>query len=329
MPAASVLSKKLQRGGVARSPLTDGDLIGDSFARGIEDRLRPLVKTILSASVAPPRVTRLADAAGAIQVPAMIGLIEVEDADTPGLLAAQSDLTYHLIDLMLGGDPGTAPHAVTRPFTAIDMTLCRPHLDAILRAFADAIGTSLGRPLTKALRIRDQRQNLAQLRLGPDYIDVLLFNVTLRLGEGGRGGGFSLILPLSALDVIRASVQQLNVQAARERPNDLWKILMRRATAAAPVRIDAVLHRQSLSLSTLQDLRIGQILEIPRQATEDIQLTLAQPGGRVALLARGRLGTFEDNKVVKLTTPLDHRVATHIDRALRPAPEGAEEPPGA
>ena len=200
----------------------------------------------------------------------MLGLVDVEDADTPGLIALEFDLAYHLIDLTLGGDPVQAPHPEARPFTAIDMALCRLHLDAILAAFAQAIGANLGRPLTKGLTIRELRQNLSQLRLAPDYIDVLVFGMDLTLGEAGRRGRFRLVLPLSALDVIRASIQARNAQAARDRPNDLWKTLMRRAAANAPVRVDAVLHRQSLSLAALQGLQVGQTLEIPRQAVEEI-----------------------------------------------------------
>ena len=135
------------------------------------------------------------------------------------------------------------------------------------------------------------------------------------------------MLPLSALDVIRASVQAKNAAAQRDRPNDLWKTLMRRAAASAPVRVDAVLHRQQLSLAALQSLQVGQILELPRQAVDEIQLTIPQPGGRTAMLAEGRLGAYQDNKVVKLATPPDRRVVTHIDRALRAAPEApAAEP---
>ena len=327
MPSANVLTKKLRRSGVARSPLPDSDLIGETFARGIEDRLRPLVKTTISATADHPRVTRLADAAGAIVVPAMLGVVEIEDADTPGLIAGQSELAYHLVDLMLGGDPATLPRAMPRALTAIDMALCRLHLDAILGAFVQSIGASLGRPLTKALRIRDQRQNLSQLRLGPDYIDVLQFEVTLRLGDGGREGGLSLILPLSALDVIRASIRELDARAAKDRPNDLWKSLMRRTAAAAPVTVDAVLHRQSFTLSALGDLKVGQVVEIPRQSAEEIQLAIRQPGGRVALLATGHLGAFQDRKVVKLATPLDQRVTNHIERALRPGRAEPENPP--
>ena len=224
-PSGTVLSRKLRHGGVARSPLADTELLGETFARGVEDRIRLLVKTMIGTTVGAARVAKLADATAEITGPAMLGLVHVEDADTPGLIALESDLAYHLIDLTLGGDPVQAPAPVARPFTAIDMALCRLHLDAILAAFAHAIGANLGRPLTKGLSIRDLRQNLSQLRLAPDYIDVLVFGMDLTLGEAGRQGRFTLVLPLSALDVIRASIQARNVQAARDRPNDLWKTL--------------------------------------------------------------------------------------------------------
>jgi flagellar motor switch protein FliM len=269
MPAsASVLSQKLRHAGVARSPLADTDLLGETFARGAEDRVRLLVKTLIGTTAAPARVTKLADAIRGISGPSMLGLVDVEDADTPGLLALSSELAWHLIDLTLGGDPVQAPEPVARPFTAIDMALGRLHVDAILAAFAHAIGANLGRPLTKELSVRELRQNLSQLRLAPDYIDVMVFGMELALGEAGRSGRFTLILPLSALDVIRASVQAKNVEAARDRPNDLWKTLMRRAAANAPVRVDAVLHRQTLSLAALQGLQVGQTIEIPARAVE-------------------------------------------------------------
>jgi flagellar motor switch protein FliM len=325
-PSGNVLSQKLRHGGVARSPLADTDLLGETFARGVEDRIRLLVKTMIGTTVGAARVAKLADATAEITGPAMLGLVDVEDADTPGLVALESDLAYHLIDLTLGGDPVQAPAPVARPFTAIDMALCRLHLDAILAAFAHAIGANLGRPLTKGLSVRDLRQSLSQLRLAPDYIDVLVFGMNLTLGEAGRQGRFTLVLPLSALDVIRASIQARNVQAAKDRPNDLWKTLMRRAAASAPVPVDAVLHRQTLSLAALQGLQVGQILEIPRQAVEEIRLAIPQPGGRTALLAQGRLGVYLDNKVIKLSTPPDRRVVAHIDRALRAAPDAPAPP---
>lgn len=321
LSAPNLLTRKLRLGGVARAPLPDVEIIGEAFARRVEDRLRPLVKTIVTATAGPTRVGKLAAAAGAIVVPALIGVVEVEDADTPGLLTGQAEIAYHLIDLVLGGDPAASPAPRVRPFTAIDMALCRPVLEAILTAFSGAVGEGLGRPPAKTVRIRDLRQTLAQLRLAPDYIDVLTFEIALTLGEGGRTGNFALVLPLSALDVIRASVRSLDARAARDRRDDPWKLVMRRAVASAPVPVTAVLHRQSLGLAALRDLRIGQVIEIPVTAPAAIALTIDQPGGRPARIATGTLGAYQGMKVVKLSADPDPRLARHVAGALGRGPE--------
>ncbi len=137
MPAANVLSKKLRQGGVARSPLPDTDLIGETLARGVEDRLRPLVKTMLAAEVASTRVTRLSEARREMASPAQVALVDIEDAETPALMYLDSDLAYHLIDLTLGGDPSSAPAPVAR----------EPHRDRRAR-WGGSISTRCCRPST-------------------------------------------------------------------------------------------------------------------------------------------------------------------------------------
>ena len=92
-PAANVLSQKLRHGGVARSPLADTELLGETFARGVEDRVRLLVKTMIGTTVGAARVAKLADAIAEITGPSMLGLVDVEDADTPGADRASSPIS--------------------------------------------------------------------------------------------------------------------------------------------------------------------------------------------------------------------------------------------
>ena len=321
----SVLSRKLRHGGAARSPLADGDLVGETFARGVEDRLKPLLKTRVEASVEPATVSRLGDATASVADPAMLAVIGIDDAETPGLIAAEADLANHFVDLTLGGDPSAAAGTGARRLTAIDMAVCRLHLDAILAAFTEALAAGLGRPPGKSLRVREQRQSIAGLRLAPDHIDVLVFTTSLALGDGGRKGRFLLILPLSALDVIRAAGDSMPEAAPAERPDDLWRALMRRAAASARVPVDAVIHRRKMSLESLRNLAVGQVIPLPPDAPERLELTLRQPEGRTATLATARLGAYRDFKVVKLTSEPDERVGAHIRRATgRPKPPASQ-----
>ena len=246
----------------------------------------------------------------------MLGVITVEDSDTAGLLNVDTDLAHHLVDLMLGGDPAAAPIPTTRTFTSIDMAVCRQPLDALVGAFAETLGTTFGRPLTKQITIREQKQNISQMQFAPDYVDVLVLSIALDIGEAARTGNFDLMLPLAALDVIRASFAEKDDAAARERPDDLWKAQMRRAAARSNVSVDAVLHRQRMTLAAIEALRPGDVIEIPEEAPNAIQLTISQPGNQVARLAQGRLGAFHGDKVVKLEADVDPRVRAYLKRYL-------------
>lgn len=316
MPSTdTVLGRKLSQGGVARSPLPDSDLVGETYARAVEDNLRPLVKCAISAMPLDIRVIKLMTAVQDISVPSMLGLVEVQDADTQGLLAIDTDLAYHLIDLMLGGDPTTAPVPTTRTFTSIDMALCKLHLDALLAAFGAAVGTVVGRPVTKKMTVTDQRQNISQMRFAPDYVDLLLFNISLDIGEAARTGNFSLLMPLATLDVIRASTQEGTIDK-NDRPDDLWRIQMRRAAANSPVMVTAVLHRHSFTVAEIEALRPGDVIEIPPTAPEEIDLTIKQPGDKTAVIATGKLGAYKSSKVVKLDEAVDMRVRQHVRGAI-------------
>lgn len=212
--SGSLLARKLRSRGVAPSPLPDIELIGDEFARRVEDKLRPLVKTILGAIVLECTVEKLSEAVARVSVPAMLGVLELEGVEPLGLISIDTDLAYHCVDLMLGGDPAVAPTPTARTFTGIDMALCRLYLEALAGAFADAIENGTRRPMAKHFVIREQRQDVSQLRLGPEYVDVLTLSIALDVGVAARTGNFVLILPLATLDVIRATLREKPIEAA-------------------------------------------------------------------------------------------------------------------
>lgn len=314
--SGSLLARKLRSRGVAPSPLPDIELIGDEFARRVEDKLRPLVKTILGAIVLECVVEKMSEATARVSVPAMLGVLELEGVESFGLIGIDTDLAYHCVDLMLGGDPAVAPTPTARTFTGIDMALCRLYLEALAHAFSDAIEIGTRRPMAKHFVIREQRQDVSQLRLGPDYVDVLTLSIALDVGVAARTGNFVLILPLATLDVIRATLRDKPVQASDTRSDDLWRTNMQRAAAMAPVVMDAVLHRVKMPVSTVFAMKPGDMVEFPSGAVGAIQLSMNQPAGKTVQVASGQLGAFEGRKVVKLNEPLDPRVKQFLRRVL-------------
>lgn len=324
--AKNVLTRKLQRGGVARSPLPDTEFIGQTFARQIEKGLRPLVKTLTSAMVLECKVVKVADAVRDIAVPTMLGLIELDNAKIQGLLNIDTEFAFHLIDLMLGGDPAAAPVPTPRSFTEIDMALCGIAQECLLTALDEALAASFGRPLTRPLQIVAQRQDVTQIRFAAEHMDVLVYNIALDIGPAARSGRMQVVLPLAMLDTICAILKEEAAKSPKEEPWDLWKEGMRHAALRAPVVLDAVLHQRRMTISEVMALRVGDVLDLPAAAVNEVQFLVAQQGGARAKIAAGRLGAYLGAKVVKLDAPIDPRARDHIRQIWTPASASAEAP---
>lgn len=317
MSDAGVLARKLSSRRVGRSPLPDLDLIGENFGRVLEDNLRPILQTMVGALILDCEITKLTEVLEKIPVPSMLGVVENDSTDRLALVNLGSDLVYHIVDMRMGGDAALAPQPTTRSFTAIDAQLCMDVFDAILNSFTRAVEESLGVPLNTRFRVAGHKQDINTVRIAPKTADVMLISASLDIGEAARSGDFDLIMPLSMLDVLRAAIIQAET-AEPESPNDLWVLEMRRCAAEAEVPLHAVLHRQSIPLSQVETLSVGEVLTIPRAALAQVELVQAVGTEFESTLAAGRLGMYESEKVLKLTEPPDPDVQSTLERMIRP-----------
>ncbi|MBB5222271.1 flagellar motor switch protein FliM [Amaricoccus macauensis] len=317
MASGGVLAQKLKQRGIARSPLPDSEFVGQAFARQIERAFRPLLKAPVGAVLIDGRTVKVAEALQGVPVPAMLCLVGMEGTKGQGLLMLDSDLAYHLVDLMLGGDASVAPMPLARTFTAIDMALCGLAQTAALAAIGDALAAAFGRPLQAGFQIAGQMQDVGQVRLAAPHVDLLVYSVALDIGSAARSGVLNLMLPLGMLDVVCAAMQTKADALPPDEATDLWRVQMGRAAILAPVVLDAVLHTQRMSVNAALALKVGDVIEVPPGAVSEVRLLLDQRGGKCAQLATGRLGAYRGAKVVKLDGALDPRVGEHVRRALR------------
>ncbi|MEM8870286.1 MAG: FliM/FliN family flagellar motor switch protein [Pseudomonadota bacterium] len=321
----AVLERKLSSRRVGRSPLPELELIGENFGRVLEDHLRPILKATVGALILDCEVTKLADVLDRIPVPSMLGLIESDSTDRMGLVNLGSDLVYHIVDMRMGGDGAQAPQPTTRSFSAIDAQLCMDVFDAILVSFSKAIEESLGVPFDTVFRIAGHKQDINTVRIAPKSADVMLISASLDIGEAARSGDFELIMPLSILDVVRASIMQSSVTELVS-PNDLWLLQMRQCAAEAEVPLHGVLHRVTMPLNHIENLSVGEVLPVPRTALTQVELTQAIGTEHESGLATGRLGSFDGEKVLKLTDAPPDEVKDSLEKLIYPKPGAAAQP---
>ena len=311
-----ILNRMVGSRRVGRSPLPDLELIGENFGRLLEDELRVIIKTIVGALILDCTITKLADVLDNIPVPSMLGLIRAQDTDRMGLINLNSDLVYHIVDMRMGGDAGQAPVPTTRSFTSIDAQLCLDVFEGILEAFQKSLVESLGMPVQSGLELFGHKQDINTVRIASKSADVLLITVSLDIGEAARSGDFELILPLSILDVVRASMLKTDV-AETLSPDDLWYTQLSRFAVAAPVPLHAILHRVHMPLADIKALVEGDVLVIPGGALEEIELVQSLGTPHQGTLSRGRLGQYDGMKLVKLSEPCPPTLEANLRAVLQ------------
>ena len=314
----TALRRKLAGHRVGRAPIPGIEEIGENFAKLLDERARTLLRTICSAMVIDCEVRKLSRVLEQIPVPAMIGLIDVKGARDMALINIGMDLLFHIVDLRMGGDPAAAPMPIARSVTSLDAGLCEDFIKAVVEAFEAALRLNLGAQMGSAMKLSGFEQHVTMVRIAPEHSDVLVLRLSLDLGEAARTGEFDLVLPLSVLDAYRASAPVK--AAAGPGKSDIWSRHMARAAADAPVRVRAVLHREQMALEALQGLAPGDVLPLPREARERVEIRI-EGRPEAGPLAEGRLGAVDGRKALKLTGNPDPVVLDALRRALTAAEE--------
>jgi len=307
----NVLARKLTTQGVGRSPIADIERLGDRFVRLVEREIGNILRVSVSGMVLETEVTRLSSVAEGVPVPALLGVLSFEGAEALTLINFSADAVFHIVDLLMGGDPETCPAPTTRSFTAIDYGLMEDMLHAVARSFEAALCDLLGAPLKASFILKDIQQNITNVAIAPDNADVLFINSALDMGDAARGGDLDLVVPLSVLDIVRSSIVETEKNEDLS-VKDIWRDRMKRAANEADIPLMAILHKAKYKAQYLEALEVGQIIPIPSKAPQNVAIVTRSNGRIETEVATAKLGAFEGKKVVKLVSEPNSSLVAYL-----------------
>lgn len=173
-----------------------------------------------------------------------------------------------------------------RPLTRTDAAMAAPLVDGVLRRFSRNMADQPDSYWTSGFQFGamiDDRRSLGLALLAADYH---LFRMELDLGSALRQGVLNLALP------VRANPDQPRQDAA----NAAASLQFQKRVMTAPVRLDAVLCRLSVTLQDLGQLKVGDLLPVPPEALREVSLEAV---GR-RRVATGRLGQLDGMRALRL-----------------------------
>ncbi len=211
-----------------------------------------------------------------------------------GVLACDAGLVSATIEVMTTGKISAMPAGRDR-VTRTEGTLVQPLLRSILDELeVTTTRTALdGWTRLVGLGARFETCRAASFALNDQTYRLL--RLSLDCGMPERQGVLLLALPLQT--TVNTQAQQI-MQAD---PVADWHDRFQAAVMAAPARLDAVLHRMKISLSTLTELQVGQYLPLQGCTVGMVRLVDAN----VRTVARGRLGQLAGQIAVRIQAEAD------------------------
>ncbi len=221
-------------------------------------------------------------------------ILECPDMRASMLLTLDATLVHAVVELLCGGNGSEPMHKAARAVTPIDLQFSQ----IVFSLAASALQTEwaeYGFAGTRSIKIENG--------LPPDLFGARGENVAIikiAIGAFGLHGALRLALPKALLDRFVEPDDALETPSTSD---PAWATLFNKQIEQASVTLDAYLEATDITLATLANLRVGQVLALPAEAREHVALINAS-----CVLYRGELGQAEDLYSMRINEIVSDRI---------------------
>lgn len=204
-----------------------------------------------------------------------------------GLVVIDPQLLAGIIEMQTTGRV-IAAKAVARPPTRTDVTMSESFVNQIFGLLEEILGANQRGPWFYGYRMGQRIDGPRKLGIVLEEGAFIVCQITLDLCFGAKEGGLILAVP--------AGVRTAGRDGAVTADQEDWRAALQSTVLGSEVRLEAVLHRVSMPLSEVVQLKEGQVLTIPRQALSAVRLE----GGAREKAGCARLGQAQGFRAVRL-----------------------------
>jgi flagellar motor switch protein FliM len=277
------------------------EIVFDRLVRLMTTSLRNFTSDNVEVSLDSITSIRFGDYLNSIPLPAILAVFHAEELDNYGLFTVDSNLIYSIVDVLLGGRRGSSAMRIEgRPYTTIERTLVQRMIEVILADMRAAFEPLA--PVNFTLDRLETNPRFAAIAR-PANAAIL---VKLRIDMEDRGGRTELLLPYATLEPIRKLLLQ-QFMGEKFGRDSIWESHLATELWSTKVDIEAILDEQSMPISQVRNLEVGQTLMLG--ATPDSKIHLRCRG--VPLLT-GRMGRVGTSVAVKVDEAVERTDASRV-----------------
>lgn len=277
---------------IVRGRLPTLEMINERFARQLRTTLFNMLRRSADISVSGVQMLKFSEFVHSLFVPTSLNLIKVPPLRGKGLIVIDPKMVFSVVDNFFGGSGRFHTKIEGRDFTPTENRVVKMMLDRIFVDLEEAWRPVLA--LSFEYVGSEVNPQFANIVSPSEVVVVTTFHVDLESG----GGDLHICLPYSMVEPIR-DLLDAGVQSDRGDRDERWEISLREEILNAAVELSSVLTDTKISMKTLANLKVGDI--IPIDFPEQVEVAAAD-----VPLFRGRLGSSGGNYAIKLDDWIIH-----------------------
>lgn len=258
------------------------EIVFDRLVRMMSISLRNFTQDNVEITLSEMVSLRFSDYLNSIPSPALITVFKAEEWDNYGMLTIDSALIYSMIDVLLGGNRGTAAMRLDgRSYTTIERNLIERMMHITLSDLSAAFDPLS--PVTFRFDHMETNPRFATI-CRPSNAAIV---AKLKVDMEGRGGTMELLLPYATLEPVRELLLQMFMGEKFGR-DSIWENHLAAELWLTTIDVQAVLDRQMMSLKDVLKWEVGSRLMLNVTPDSDVELCC----GDVPMFY-GRMGSKE------------------------------------
>ncbi len=276
---------------IAKDQLRAIHLLHENFARSLAASLSAYLRAYVAVNLVSVEQLSFMEFTQCLPSPTSMIALGMKPFDGNAVLEINPSLVFPILEMLLGGS-GKMATRMTREVTEIEQSI----MDGLLRIFLNDLRTSWQAVTALEFSIESHETEPQLLQILAPNEAVVAISLEVRIGE--TAGMMNIGIPSIIVKMLRQKFdQQWSVRKTRATEEEHSRVL--RLIRPALIHLDARLQGPTLSVSTLLELREGDVLEFDYPVSRPVEVTEnGKLKNRGEVVTTGRKRAFEVQEFV-------------------------------
>jgi flagellar motor switch protein FliM len=275
----SGLEMLINQGQLVAERLPMLEVVLDRLMRLLTTSLRNFTLENIDISVKPPKPIRFGDYMDGLTPGTLFAVFQAEEWEDVGLLAINSDLTFSIVEILLGGRRSVLADMPTgRPFTPIERRLVEKLSMQVLQDLSVSF-----EPVSPVhFHFERLEANSRFMMIAKPADACIVFELAVAMDN--RGGIIHVVFPLATLEPVRESLLQMFMGEKFGR-DSIWEGHLARELWDTEVELEAILSQTEMNLAETLKWQVGTCIEIDQEVNPLVNVVCGE-----ILMFKSRIG---------------------------------------